>query len=263
MEIVGIGACIVIVIGSSLRYNWWRLPISTRHPRVLMYHSINYPVQGQRKRNKWRVNPEDFEKQMMWLQKNGWTSYTVSELVRMEHIGVKSFVLTFDDGFEDNFINAFPILKKYGFKATVYLTTERAQNDWENFSDEKYDLLLKPEQIREMAASGLIEFGSHTKNHVNLLRCGYEKAKEEIYESKGSVERLSGERCEAFAYPYGKYDETIKKLVQEAGYSNATAVKRGVHKLGNDLMEIKRIGILGTESFFDFYLKMTRVRNKL
>jgi peptidoglycan/xylan/chitin deacetylase (PgdA/CDA1 family) len=223
---------------------------------------INDHLLGEHKRNKWRVKPEDFEKQMRWFHSNGWTSYTMSELVSLQNIPEKAFVITFDDGYEDNYIHAFPILQKYNYKATIYLVPDYAENSWENFSNGQFDRLLNEHQIHEMQQSVLIEFGSHTMNHKNLLRVDVSEAKQEITDSKKRVKEIIGRECKAFAYPYGKYDQNIATLVKEAGYTNATIVKRGFYE-ANFPFEIKRIGILGTESFFDFYLKITRVRNKL
>jgi len=252
----------LIFLAFSLRYNWWRLTISYNQPRVLMYHMINEHLDGEHKRNKWRVKPDDFEKQMQWFYKNGWHSYTLSELVSMQTVPEKSFAITFDDGYEDNYTNAFPILQKYHFKATIYVVPEHSENNWEHFENHQFDRLLCKEQIKIMQESGLIEFGSHTLKHQNLLRCDSAEAKNEIVGSKQKVEELIGAACLAFAYPYGKYNDDIVHLVQEAGYTNATIVKRGFYD-SHYPFEIKRIGILGTESFFDFYLKITRARNKL
>lgn len=246
----------------SLRYNWWRIPISYKQPRVLMYHMVKEHLVNQRKRNKWRIKPENFEKQMAWFSKNGWHSYTITEMVDAKELPIKSFCITFDDGYEDNFTNALPILEKYGFKATVYLVPHYEYNNWEKFEEGTFDKLLSIEQIKKMQESGLIEFGSHTVNHNNLLTISKYEAQIEIQKSKEEVEKIINQTCNAFAYPYGKYDQTIISMVQDLGYSSATVVKRGFFE-ANKPFEIKRIGILGTESFLDFYLKITRIRNKL
>lgn len=253
---------IVAFILISLRYNWWRIPQSNKKVRVLMYHSISEHV-GKEKHNKWRVKPKDFEKQMNWFYKNNWKSFTISELVKLDEIPKKSFVVTFDDGFEDNFLNAFPILKKYNFKATIYLVPNQKTNHWEEKNTSVLSNLLNNEQILQMQNSGLIEFGSHTLSHVNLSTINDEQLLNELKKSKEEVEKITNQECEAFAYPYGKFDDNIVNSVKRVGYKNATVVKRGLFKKDDDVFTIKRVGILGTESFFDFLLKISRVRNKL
>ena len=227
-----------------------------------MYHSISEHV-GKEKHNKWRVKPKDFEKQMNWFYKNNWKSFTISELVKLDEIPKKSFVVTFDDGFEDNFLNAFPILKKYNFKATIYLVPNEKTNQWEVKNTSVLSNLLNNEQILQMQNSGLIEFGSHTLSHVNLSTINDEQLLNELKKSKEEVEKITNQECEAFAYPYGKFDDNIVNSVKRVGYKNATVVKRGLFKKDDDVFTIKRVGILGTESFFDFLLKISRVRNKL
>lgn len=246
----------------SLRYNWWRFSQSYKKVRILMYHSISEHIKRE-KFNKWKVKPKDFEKQMSWFYKNNWKSFTISELVKLDKIPEKSFVVTFDDGFEDNFTNAFPILQKYNFKATIYIIPHQKINHWEKNNTSVLSNLLNEKQILEMQKSGLIEFGSHTLSHQNLSKVDNIQLEKELIESKKEIEKITKKECEAFAYPYGKFDDEIVQSVKNAGYKNATVVKRGLFEQDNDIFRIKRVGILGTESFFDFLLKITRIRNKL
>jgi len=253
---------IILLIAFSARYNWWRIPQSYEKARVLMYHSICEHI-GKEKHNKWRVKPKDFEKQMKWFYDNKWNSFTISELIKLDEIPKKSFVVTFDDGYEDNFINAFPILKKYNFKATIYLVPNQSINHWEEKNTSVLSNLLNNEQILQMQNTGLIEFGSHTLSHVNLSTINDEQLLIELKKSKEEIEKITRKECEAFAYPYGKFDDKIIQAVEEIGYKNATVVKRGLFEKNDNPFIIKRIGILGTESFVDFLLKVTRIRNKL
>jgi peptidoglycan/xylan/chitin deacetylase (PgdA/CDA1 family) len=262
MMIYIISIILVLLIALSARYNWWRIPQSYKKVRVLMYHSISEHI-GNEKHNKWRVKPKDFEKQMKWFYDNKWSSYTISELVKLENISLKSFVITFDDGCEDNYINAFPILQKYNFKATIYLVPNQKTNHWEKENTSSLSNLLSNEQILQMQNSGLIEFGSHTMSHVNLSKVADVQLLDELIKSKKEVENITQNECEAFAYPYGKFDDNIVNSVKKAGYKNATVVKRGLFEKDDDFFTIKRVGILGTESFIDFLLKISRVRNKL
>lgn len=95
--------------GVSLRYNWWRIPQGWHKARVLMYHSVE-EHKGD-KFDKWRLKPADFEKQIAWLAKNGFSSFKLSELIALERLPKKAVCITFDDGFENNFTSAFEILK--------------------------------------------------------------------------------------------------------------------------------------------------------
>lgn len=227
-----------------------------------MYHSVCDHIENE-KHNKWRVKPIDFEKQMHWFYKNNWKSFTISELVKLNEIPEKSFVITFDDGYEDNYLNAFPILQKYDFKATIYLVPNQKTNHWEEKNTSVLSNLLNEKQILEMQSSGLIEFGSHTLSHVNLSKIDDVQLEKELIESKNEIEKITNKECEAFAYPYGKFDDKIVNAVKIAQYKNATVVKRGLFEQNDDMFTIKRVGILGTESFVDFLLKISRVRNKL
>ena len=253
----------VAIIAFSCRYNWWRIPQGWDKARVLMYHSIS-EHKGE-KFDKWRVKPSEFEKQISYLAKNGFTSFTLSELVNLKKIPQKSVCITFDDGFGDNFTNAYEILKKYKFKATIFLVAGAKENSWEAGNTEYLSEMLSDDEINLMQMSNLIEFGSHTLNHANLERLFANdptKVRDEIVHSKKELEKITGRECKVFAYPYGKFNDEILKIVRE-NYQAAVVVKRGFYENGDDKFRIKRIGILGTESFFDFWLKLTRIRNKL
>ncbi|MFV0481232.1 MAG: polysaccharide deacetylase family protein [Campylobacteraceae bacterium] len=250
----------VLFFDISLRFNWWRKNVDLKYPRVYMYHSIDSHL-GNKRRDKWRVKKEDFEKQLEWLNKNGWRSFFVGELVEVDNLPEKSFAITFDDGYLNNFTNAFDLLKKYNFKATIYLVSDKILNDWEKFEDKNFDKLLNKEDILLMQYSRLVEFGAHTLTHKNLNIISSKEAKIEIENSKKSVENLCNKECKTFAYPYGKYNNEIIDLVKNAGFTSAVLVKRGVFKKDKQF-EIERIGILGTENFFDFYLKTMKIRNK-
>ncbi|QKF71542.1 polysaccharide deacetylase [Campylobacter geochelonis] len=237
------------------------MPQSYAKARVLMYHSIS-EHKGE-KHDKWRVKPLDFEKQMLWLSQNGFTSYKISELASLEQIPPKSVAITFDDGYEDNFTNSFKVLQKYNLKATIYLVPNQTTNHWESSNTSHISPMLTHLQIKQMQSSGLIEFGSHTLSHENLSTLDDEILKAELLYSKIEISELTNSACTAFAYPYGKFDERIINATKEAGYTNAVVVKRGFYEAKDDKFSIKRIGVLGTESFFDFWLKFTRIRNKL
>lgn len=262
---------VAIFIFFSLRFSWWRKDISFSYPRVLMYHMISEHLpKNQSKFNRLRVTPKEFEKQLIWLKQNGFKSFTLSELVQLENIPEKSVVLTFDDGYEDNFTNAFPLLQKYDFKATIYIVLNRFENNWatdkdlDKASNElNNEKMLSDEQIKIMIESGLIEIGSHTLDHVNLPKVNKEEKEKQLLESKKQIENIFNIKCDSFAYPFGFYDKDSVEIVKNVGYTNATTTVNGVfdkNKYSN--FEIPRIMVSGRQGLYAFILKMKKGRNR-
>ena len=144
----------------------------------------------------------------------------------------KSVLITFDDGYEGIYTYAYPILKKYGYNALIFLTTGYIDkyNNWDASPGPRFKH-LNWSQIREMADNG-IWFGSHGVNHTFLTRQSYNIAKYEIEASKKMLEDGLGQPVPFFSYPYGNYDNRIINLVQEAGYEAAFSLKPELLKAG-------------------------------
>ena len=251
----------------SYRYAWWKGAVDYRYPRILMYHMIKEHRGGKFKGL--RVSPEMFEKQIRYLSEQGWHFYTMSELVaQRKNLPKHSVAITFDDGYEDNYTQAFPILKKYGAKATIYLVTDRHGREWSSRRKAKNsggELMREPKlsdtQVEEMIASGLIEIGSHTVTHDNLPQLESADKREEIIGSKEALEKRFGIRCLSFCYPFGLYDEEDVRLVQEVGYTNAVTTQSGIEDMRNaDLFRLKRITVSGKDNFSAFWLKLRHGR---
>ena len=262
---------ILAIVLFSIRYSWWRKNISYSYARVLMYHMINEHLpKNKSKFNRLRVKTNEFEKQLIWLKKNNFQSFTLSELVNLEQIPEKSVVITFDDGYEDNFTNAFPLLKKYGFKATIYIVLNRFEQNWatdkdlnQSSNELNNEKMLSNEQIKEMIDSGLIEIGSHTLDHVNLPKLSNEEKIRQIKESKEKIEEIFNITCNSFAYPFGFFDKDSVKIVEDLSYTNATTTVNGVFdKTKYSNFEIPRIMISGRQGLFSFILKMKKGRNR-
>ncbi len=182
---------------------------------ILYYHSIDYE-EG----NELRVPPEEFEAHMEHLSQNGYESVTLDDLYQYFYAGKdlpeKAFVLTFDDGYEDNYIHAFPIAEKYGYSGTVFIVTE-----W--IGGKGY---LNRQQLLEMNQAGW-QIESHTVTHPYLDSISTEQIKEELLTSKEVLEELLGKPKVAFAYPYGVYDSSIIELCRETGYKMGLTIDRG------------------------------------
>lgn len=215
----------LLVLGAFLlslpllgRYTFW-LPSRPRHwPRLIMLHQVtpDAPASGM------NTTPDRFEALLQQLKRQGYRFLTVSELVDAQPLDGRHVALTFDDGFADNYHHAFPLLRKHGAKATIYLATDIDGIE-----------RLTPEQIREMRDSGLIEFGAHTVHHVNLLNLDDAAAREEIAKSREQVIALAG-ACRSFAYPYGRFDARHEAMVREAGYDSAVTTKKRIARLMPD-----------------------------
>lgn len=210
LAVIGSGLAVGGGLALANRWQWWRVPKPAAWPRLLMYHSIAPEAP-----TGMNTPPEVFAAQIAWLQAQGYRFCTVSELLRDP--GPKAVALTFDDGFANNYEQAFPILREHGAKATIYLAPEIPEIE-----------RLTPAQIAEMQASGLIEFGAHSIHHVNLSTLDRAAALAEIAGSKAAVEALTGLPCTAFAYPFGRFSEETAALVREAGFSSAVTTKKNI-----------------------------------
>jgi len=247
----------------SYRYAWWKPAVSYRHPRILMYHMIKTHTQGKFKGL--RVSPEAFEKQIRYLSAGGWHFVTMSELVaHYNDLPEKTVAVTFDDGYEDNYTHALPILKKYGAKATLYVVVDRHDREWSSRRKAKNDsgeLMREPklsnEQIKEMIRSGVFEIGSHTLTHPNLPTLSKDEKYKEIVHSKAAIEEAFGITCNAFCYPFGLYDDEDVALVRQAGYTSATTTQAGIEDMTKaDMYRLKRITVSGKDNFLAFVLKL-------
>ncbi len=257
---------VIVVFGAyfSHRYAWWKKTVSYKYPRILMYHMVREPIKGA-KFNSLRVSPFIFEEQIKFLSEGGWHFFTMAELISQgTSLPEKSIAVTFDDGYEDNFTNALPILKKYDAKATIYLVVDRHNREWSSKRKKKNnnnELMLEPKlqdkHVRELIKSGLIEIGSHTFTHDNLPMLSKEQKEQEIIASREQLREVFNIECQSFCYPFGLYDEVDLKLVEQAGYSNATTVEKGMDNL--PLVSpylLKRITISGKDNFYAFKLKL-------
>jgi len=239
------GIAILALLWLLSHYTVWRAPRPWDLPRVLMYHSVE-PGEA----TGMNVPPKRFEAQLRYLRKRGFRSLTLSELAQTpDHH--KAVVITFDDGFRNNYTHAWPLLQQYGFRSTIFLSPEIEGIE-----------TLQREQIREMADSGAVEFGAHTLHHVNLTRSDADAARKEIDESIAWVEKISGKPCTSFAYPYGRYGPEHIGMLKQAGIDLAVTVKKAIRPLQKRL-EIPRLSVSGKANLLQFHLIMSRGRYRV
>jgi peptidoglycan/xylan/chitin deacetylase (PgdA/CDA1 family) len=207
------------------------------NPTVFLYHRIAQ-LPEQHDPLGLAVLPELFEQQMVYLQQAGYQCLSLGEAVRRWRDGLaqpsKSFVLTFDDGYQDLYTNAWPVLERYGFTATVFLVTGRAghESDWKGQTGPSAAPLLSWKEVRELSRLGL-DFGSHTLSHPRLTSLDDEQAMCEILQSKAMIEDRSGVKIDLFSYPYSDFDNRIQRMVAESGYIAACGGDQGAWGLFN------------------------------
>lgn len=219
---------------------------------VIAYHKIDEPTEDIKLRGAF-TSPKNFAKQMSYLKNQGFEFYTASELI--EHFrnnGAfprKAVALTFDDGWKDNYTNAFPVLRDLQIKATIFLVpscvgqkSAKVVGDGEAAREH-----LATEEVLEMSRYG-IEFGSHTLNHKLLHQIAPPEVEYEIEESKKAIENLTQKPCRVLAYPAGFFTDTAQKAAERAGYIAAFSTVYGDTDKIN-LYALNRIEILRRNRF--------------
>ncbi|MEI8206098.1 MAG: polysaccharide deacetylase family protein [Kiritimatiellales bacterium] len=196
------------------------------------------------------MHPDMLERQFVWLKKKGYSFFTASELVCRVAIqdDLKPVCITFDDGFEDNYIHLFPLLKKYQIKVTLFAARQSV------FPGKP---MLSELQIKEMSDSGLVEFGGHTQTHLELTATEKTVAEAEIRTNKQWLEALTGKPCSTFAYPFGKYTERDILILKRLGFISAFTCERAI-RLVSDPFQIPRIYVNGKIKPFQFPLLLSR-----
>lgn len=209
---------------------------------VLNYHQV------QTVNSALAVAEKDFEAQMNYLSSNGYVSITPDELYSGLNgefeLPPKPVLITFDDGYVDNYTNAFPILKYYGMRATIFVIPAFVG---------KYDNYLTWEQLREMEEHG-ITVESHTMNHYKLEELPDDEIRSELLNSKQLLEEKLGHPVEFLAYPTGTYNLHIAGIAKAVGYKGAYTIKYGNVDLGSNFYALERVPIFNTgRTMKDFY----------
>jgi peptidoglycan/xylan/chitin deacetylase (PgdA/CDA1 family) len=227
---------------------------------VILYHKIDNPARDSLLRGGF-TPPARFRRQMAYLKKQGYVFYTASGLVEhfREHEAFPphAITLTFDDGWKDNYTNAFPVLRELGIPATIFLVpscigqvTARVQGEGEGARAH-----LSREEILEMSQHG-IEFGSHSMNHKLLDRIPAQEVEVEIKEAKRQLEDLLQKPCKTFAYPAGFFSDAARNAVEAAGHIAAFSTQYGPEDR-LDIFALNRTEILRRDRFiFQFGRKI-------
>lgn len=219
------------------------------HIPVLMYHSISDDTE-QEVHPYFKVNtsPETFNEHMKFLNENNYTVislYDIGEKLKRKETYKKYVVVTFDDGFQNFYTNAFPILAQYHFTATMFLPAAYIKDKKSSIDSKEY---LTWREIRELQRNN-ITFGSHTMTHPKLVSLTETEVKNELFDSKKVIEDKIGTSIETFSYPFAfpegdnKFKSFLKKILQECGYKIGVTTILGTVSPKDDPYLLKRIPV--------------------
>ncbi|OGR50973.1 MAG: hypothetical protein A2049_03715 [Elusimicrobia bacterium GWA2_62_23] len=265
-----IAAVVLILLAASARWTWWR----SKAPglKVLCYHKVGVPPAGSKLKDLW-VSPERFRAQVKYLLDHGYTTILFSDLKKAydgkKQLPEKAVLITFDDGYENNYSVAWPILRELGAKGNIFVVynTMGKANLWHNPASEPWVKMATLAQLKEMQDSGVMEYGSHTMNHVHLPALKLEDAAWEMAESKRQLEAAFGREMCAFAYPYGEgaYVPAVREKALEAGYLFDFSFQQGKTPWPWDRAAgpIDRLFIRGGDTLWDLALQLGRGASRL
>lgn len=225
-----------------------------------MYHMIREPDGEQERR--YACPPARFESHMRLLRDNGYNVLGLGEvascIAAQRVVPARSVVVTLDDGFRDNYENAFPILQRYRIPATIFLASGLMEktNAWMEGRGYPSRQMLNWDEIAEMANAG-IDFGGHTLTHARLSELPEDRALAEIAEGRQLIEDRLGRAIAHFAYPYGLYNERTPALVQQAGYALACSTHSGFNNRHSDAYMLRRLEVYGTDTARQLARKLT------
>ncbi len=235
--------------------------IHPKHIPILMYHKV--PIKNIDTQHKIFVTKKNFESHLRFFRIRGMKSITFKQYhdfsegkIAAKLFPSKPIILTFDDGYEDNYTNMLPLTEKYGFKGVLFLlgNFKLTHNNWDKNEDPAANKLMSTEQKAAFVKSGW-EIGAHTLTHPHLATINATQAKNEISESKMYIEQTLSISVSTFAYPYGDYNEEVKNITVNAGYKFAVATDSGGMLLHDDRFAIFRVNMFPDENIYSLYKK--------
>jgi peptidoglycan/xylan/chitin deacetylase (PgdA/CDA1 family) len=226
---------------------------------ILMYHNIDIPPKGARIPNLY-VTPRMFRFQMWYLTFAGFKVLSLPDLLESVAAGNKTdnrVAITFDDGYRDFYMNAYPVLKHYGYPSTVYVVSGLVgqENVWDAYQENVAKPMMDWDMIRDVSRNG-VAIGSHTKTHPQLTILSAPMLEEELRQSKKALEEHLSQPVDHFCYPYGDHNAAVKEAVRQAGYRTAVTTLRGHVPEGCDPFSLRRIPIKLITNPVSFFYKI-------
>jgi peptidoglycan/xylan/chitin deacetylase (PgdA/CDA1 family) len=211
---------------------------------ILMYHEIAPPSESA---SRLAVAPCDFTRQLGWLYAQGFQTVTAGQLAgslagHPGRLPPRPVVLTFDDGFADFHSRAMPLLARYGFTATVFVTTGWVADAGPQAAGGRPGQMLSWAQVAEAVAAGM-EVGAHSWRHPQLDQLPASGLREELYAGKAQLEDRLGVPVPGLAYPYGYSSARVRQVAREAGHGYACAVGNILPGPAPDLLALPRLTV--------------------
>lgn len=207
---------------------------ATKQVPILMYHYIRSCTDPEDKHcPALSVTPETFGEQLAWFQDHGYTTVDLDYFTKPYKVLGQPFIITFDDGYQDTYDTALPLLERYGFTATWYIISDR-------IGDEGY---LTWEKVLDIYQRGMT-IGSHTLDHKDMSSLLAPEVVRETVQSRNAIAQHLGVAIYDFCYPYGRHNILSEEAVQQAGYRTATTTKVGIAAFDDDLMRLPRLRMI-------------------
>jgi peptidoglycan/xylan/chitin deacetylase (PgdA/CDA1 family) len=215
---------------------------------VLMYHYIGFPPPDADKyRLDLTVTPDNFREQMQWLQAHDYHTISPSDLelamMRGRKLPERSILLTFDDGYEDAYSDAYPVLKTFGLKGTFFVVTE--------WMDEGKSGYLTWKQAEEMALNGM-SIQNHSRRHYDMRKRDGAWLVYEILGPIQTIEAHTGVRPQFFCYPGGQFDQNVVDELRAAGVIAAFTTNDGTFNYTDNMLRLPRVRIRGSTNLAAF-----------
>ena len=230
------------------------------NPIILMYHGT--VISRKQQSFEYSIDSHRFSRQLDLLKKHGWHTACIRDLKKPDEIPHKTIILTFDDGFANNFEGAYLPLKERNMCATWFIVSGCVGSYSTWLKEDKNDKMLTIEQLLEMNANGM-EIGAHTVSHKDLTILNEEEINHELTTSKDHLEKIIDSPVVSFAYPYGRFGDLAADCARKAGYSFACSVRPGWFSKNDDPFRIPRLTIFSHDSLGTFARKLIFASNEM
>lgn len=225
---------------------------------ILLYHQIATPPARKTPFRSMLVSRESFRRQMGWLKRLGYQGLSLRECmpyISGQKTG-KVVAITFDDGFTNVYQNAMPVLDEFGFTATNFFVSNQigGSNEWDQPLGVLPASCMDIDQVKQWLSAGH-EVGAHTMDHVHLSQLSEQQAFEQLSLCKETLQAITGDVVDSFAYPYGDHNDKVRELVRQAGYTAAGGTERRRATSQDDLMNLPRLTIRRDDTWLHFIAK--------